>query len=230
LLTLTTTNDFNAVLEVYTGPATSFTTLIPLACSANHGTNGEEVALSVLGGTNYWIVVDGVDCASGTFTLGYTLSSPPVFTSLPVGQTLTNGSTITLLASTAGTPPFFYQWKFQGSNLPSATNSSLVISNFQSWDQGNYSVTTWNPSGTNVSTTASLYFSSPPRFVSFGVISGAVSAQFAGAANTNYVFEASSNLINWQPVTTNSSPVGIFNFYDEAPPDQHGRFYRAVSQ
>jgi len=31
-------------------------------------------------------------------------------------------------------------------------------------------------------------------------------------------------------VTTNSSPVGIFNFYDEAPPDQHGRFYRAVSQ
>jgi hypothetical protein len=230
LLTMTTTNDFNAILEVYTGPATSFATLIPLACSANHGTNGESIALSVLGGSNYWVVVDGVDCASGNFTLGYALSSPPVFASLPVGQTVTNGSTITLLASTTGTPPFFYQWKFQGTNMLSATNSSLVISNFQAFNQGEYSVTTWNPSGTNVSAAASLYLSSPPRFVSFGVISGAVSAQFVGMANTNYVFQASSNLVNWQIMTTNSSPVGIFNFYDHAPPGLSGRFYRAVSQ
>jgi hypothetical protein len=49
-------------------------------------------------------------------------------------------------------------------------------------------------------------------------------------ANTNYVFQASSNLVNWQIMTTNSSPVGIFNFYDQAPPGLSGRFYRAVSQ
>jgi hypothetical protein len=36
--------------------------------------------------------------------------------------------------------------------------------------------------------------------------------------------------VNWQIMTTNSSPVGIFNFYDQAPRGLSGRFYRAVSQ
>ncbi len=230
LLTMSTTNNFDAILEVYTGPATSFTTLVPLACSANHGTNGEMFTLSVIGGSNYWVVVDGVDCSDGTFTIGYSRSSPPVFGALPLGQTVTNGGTITLVANASGTPPFFYQWQFQGMNIPNATNSTLVISNFQAVNQGDYSVVTWNSSGTNVSAQAALYLSSPPRFISFGVIHGSVSAEFAGVANTNYVFQASSNLANWFPVTTNSSPIGIFNFYDSVTPSVGNRFYRAISQ
>ena len=227
---MTTTNAFNAILEIYTGSGATFDTLVPLACSANHGANGESVTLNINANSNYWVVVDGVNCESGNFALGYTLSAPPVFSSLPVGQTLTNGSSITLSASTIGTPPFFYQWKFQGNNLPNATNSTLVISYFQSLNQGNYSVVTWSPAGTNVSAQAALYLSSPPRFVSFGAVSGSVSAQFAGVANTNYVFEASSNMVSWVPLSTNSSPIGIFNFYDTVPQSVANRFYRAVSQ
>jgi hypothetical protein len=229
-LTMSTTNNFDAILEVYTGPATSFSTLIPVACSANHGTSGEMVSFYVTGSSNYWIVVDGVNCATGTFTINYSLSSPPAFTTLPVGQTVTTGGTITLVASTTGTPPFFYQWKFQGNNIPNATGSSLVINNFQAFNQGDYSVVTWNSSGTNVSAQAVLYLNSPPRFVSFGAISGSVSSQFVGVANTNYVFEASSNLVSWLPVTTNSSPIGIFNFNDQVPQSVANRFYRAVSR
>jgi hypothetical protein len=134
-----------------------------------------------------------------------------------------------LVASTTGTPPFFYQWKYQGNNIPNATNSSLVINNFQAFNQGDYSVEVWNSGGTNVSPQAALYISSPPRFVSFGVISGSVSAQFVGIANTNYVLEASSNMVSWLPVSTNSSPIGIFNFYDQVPQSVANRFYRAIS-
>ena len=40
----------------------------------------------------------------------------------------------------AGTPPLFYQWFLNGVVLPDATNSSLVLSNFQARNAGSYSV------------------------------------------------------------------------------------------
>jgi hypothetical protein len=230
LLTITTSNNFNAVLEVYSGPGNSFSNLISLACSANHGANGETVTFGVAATTNYWIVIDGVNCASGSYTISYTLSSPPAFAVLPVGQTAANGGMVVLSASTAGTPPFGYQWIFNGKILSGATNSSLVISNFQAANQGNYSVKTANSYGTNQSAPAALYLSSPPRFVSFGVINGAFSAQFVGAENSNYVFQASTNLANWTPVATNNSPIGILDLYDPVNPGVPGRFYRAIAR
>jgi MBG domain (YGX type)/Immunoglobulin domain len=230
LLTITTSNNFNAVLEVYSGPGNSFTNLASLACSANHGTAGESVMIGVTAATNYWVVIDGVNCASGSFTINYVLTSPPAFTVLPVGQTATNGSKVVLSASTAGSPPFGYQWFFNGGIIPGATNSSLVITNFQAANQGDYSVTTANSYGTNQSAPATLYLSSPARFVSFGVVSGTFSAEFVGAANSNYVFQASSNLADWVALATNSSPIGILNLYDPVKPGASGHFYRAAAK
>jgi hypothetical protein len=230
ILNVYTSNNFNAVLEVYSGPGNSFTNLLSLACSANHGTNGESVTLGVAAGTNYWVVVDGVNCASGAFTVNYILTSPPAFTVLPVGQTATNGATVVLRAATSGSPPFGYQWMFNGRMVSGATNSSLMITNFQTVNEGNYSVMTANSYGTNQSSPAALYLSSPPRFVSFGMVSGVFSAQFVGAANSNYVFQASTNLADWGPVATNSSPIGILNLYDPVVSGAQGRFYRAAAK
>jgi len=57
-----------------------------------------------------------------------------------------------------------------------------------------------------------------------------VQARFVGVANANYVLEASSNMVSWLPVTTNSSPICIFNSYDQVPLFVANRFYRAVSR
>jgi hypothetical protein len=230
ILIINATNNFNAVLEVYSGPGTSFTNLVSLACSTGNSTTGESASFGVIAGTNYWIVIDGVNCDSGNFGIFYTLSSPPAFTVLPAGQTVNNGTLFKLTASTAGTPPFGYQWKLNGAMLQGATNSALTIPNFQGANQGNYTVITKNAYGTNESAPAMLLLSSPPRFVSFGVVNGSVSAQYAGAANTNYVFQTSSNMSTWTPVATNNSPNGIVNFFDSVNPSVPGRFYRATTK
>jgi|GEM_PF-2703475 len=227
LLTIYTTNNFPAVLEVYTGPGNSFTNLVPVACSASGTTNGEAVNFGVIAGTNYWVVIDGINCASGAFSVSYNLTAPPAFTVLPVGQTVTNGGRLVLAASTAGTPPFGYQWKFNGTKIPGATNGSLVITNFHSANEGSYNVISRNSFGTNESAPTAVYLSNPPRFISSGIQGSAFSMQFAGAANTNYVFLVSSNLNLWVPLKTNNSPIGIINFSDPVSPGAATRFYRA---
>jgi len=57
------------------------------------------------------------------------------------------------------------------------------------------------------------------------VSGGSFSCQILGIANTAYVIEASTNLLNWTPIKTNSSPVGIISFSD--PINSHSlRYYR----
>ena len=48
-----------------------------------------------------------------------------------------------------------------------------------------------------------------------------------GTANSNYVIQASTNLVDWTALTTNSSPSGILNFVDTNASGLIQRFYRA---
>ena len=78
---------FNAILAVYTGPGNSFATLVPVACSANHGqAAGESVTFAATVGTQYWVVIEGVNCATGPATINYFLSAMPAFSLLPLSQ------------------------------------------------------------------------------------------------------------------------------------------------
>lgn len=105
-----------------------------------------------------------------------------------------------------------------------------MVPNFQSINQGSYTVVTTNSTGTNESTPALVYVGNPSRFVSATIGAGAFSGQFIGLANSNYVFQGSSDLLNWLPLKTNSSPIGIMNFSDPLNPSTSWRFYRARSQ
>ncbi|MCX6902450.1 MAG: immunoglobulin domain-containing protein [Verrucomicrobia bacterium] len=101
--------------------------------------------------------------------------SPPVILSGPTNQIVVAGSNEILVANATGTPPLAYQWVFDGTNLPGARNSVLVISNVQSANAGRYSFIALNPYGsvtsavatlsvilsfTNLHSFASLYYSS----------------------------------------------------------------------
>jgi hypothetical protein len=66
--------EFNAILAVYTGMDMS--NLVAVTCSANHGAQGETVTLPVIGGTRYFVVIEGVDCVMGQATLNFDLSVP----------------------------------------------------------------------------------------------------------------------------------------------------------
>jgi hypothetical protein len=81
----------------------------------------------------------------------------PVLTTQPKSQTNGAGVNITLtVAISQGTTPVSYQWKFGGNSIASATNTSYVLTDAQTPDSGNYSVTVSNPLGSVTSTNGAL--------------------------------------------------------------------------
>jgi len=74
----------------------------------------------------------------------------------PQGQTLPNGSDAGFIVFKAGTAPTTYQWRFNGADLPGATNLTLSLTNVQANQAGNYSVVLSNAAGSVVSSDAFL--------------------------------------------------------------------------
>ncbi|HEY0548819.1 MAG TPA: endonuclease/exonuclease/phosphatase family protein, partial [Verrucomicrobiae bacterium] len=62
----------------------------------------------------------------------------PFITMSPVSQMIARGSNVTLTAAATGTAPLRYQWLFNGSLVPSATNTSLSLTNISLAQQGDY--------------------------------------------------------------------------------------------
>ncbi len=71
-------------------------------------------------------------------------------------NTVFAGTTVTLSPTVYGLGPFSYQWLYDGTNLSGATESTLVLTNAQPGNSGNYAVIVGNSSGTNESPTTVL--------------------------------------------------------------------------
>jgi hypothetical protein len=85
----------------------------------------------------------------------------PVITAQPQGGTHLVGETVTLAVTAEGTDPLSYQWTFNGTNLPGATASSLVLGNIQLTNSGLYGVVVANLAGYTVSDPAALVVQAP---------------------------------------------------------------------
>jgi hypothetical protein len=128
---------------------------------------------NIPGATNGGIVLSDIQTIqAGTYAvaitnaLGWTLSSnavltvlppaPPVVTAQPASQVAGIGGQATFQVAASGTPPLGYQWMFFGTNLPNATNSSLLLPSVQLSQAGTYCAQVASPYGTNVSSNAML--------------------------------------------------------------------------
>jgi hypothetical protein len=220
---------FNAILEAYTGPGDSFATLVPVACSANHGAAGESITFPYTGGTTIWVVVDGVNCASGNVTLNYNNVALPIIQVAPVSQAVVGGGQLTLSAAVSSPPTLRYQWRMNGANIAGATTSSLVVRNFQATNQGSYTLLAANSFGSVVSAGAQVVLNNP-HFVNPAQSGTNFTATFVGLSNVSYVIQASSDLKTWTPVKTNSSALGLFNFIDPVRAGVVQRFYRGLQR
>ncbi|MBI5383402.1 MAG: immunoglobulin domain-containing protein [Verrucomicrobia bacterium] len=130
---------------------------------------------------------------------GTALPTAPIITTEPVSQTVALGASATFGVIAAGTAPLAYQWRFNSTNLPSATNANHTLTHAGLADAGNYSVIVTNAFGSVTSTVATLAVTSP---------SGSLS--IAGAGLDGYVvggtvfFDANRNgqLDGNEPSTT----------------------------
>lgn len=104
--------------------------------------------------------------ACGAFAAVGDSSTNPLI--VPIGKKVT--FTVVLPVG-GGTPPFIYQWKKNGGDIPGATAESYVISPFAASHAGGYSVVVSNAAG---STRTSDYHVSPPLPPSKGVVNAAV--------------------------------------------------------
>ena len=98
---------------------------------------------------------------------------PAVVSTQPESRTAPAGSTVTFSVYVLAAVPLAYQWTFNGTNLPYATNATLTLTNVSLSNSGTYSVLANNPFGSVVSSNAVLTVLQPvhyERLKSFGFL------------------------------------------------------------
>ncbi|NOS71275.1 MAG: hypothetical protein HOP33_15250 [Verrucomicrobia bacterium] len=91
--------------------------------------------------------------------------SPPFIALQPVGSTVRAGSSMSIQAVASGTPPLLYQWNFNGTNIPGATNTYLSLLNVQPSDSGDYYMMVANTYGSTQTVSATLTVTDSPPYI-----------------------------------------------------------------
>ena len=150
----------------------------------------------------------------------------PVIISQPRGQVGYWGKSGGFNVHALGGLPLHYQWLKDGIPLVGATVSSLVLTNLQMTDAGNYSVVVTNAYGSTTSSNA--YLTMNPAGVSLALYSGIT---IDGVVGLTYGIQYSTDLSNtngWRGMAnvTLSTPTELW--FDVQPANQPRRYYRVV--
>lgn len=147
---------------------------------------------------NYDVVITNAYGAVTSQVVSVTINpaEPPTIAQQPLSRFVYPGGTARFTASlSAGTQPLMYQWKHAGTNLPGATNATLVVTNCGAAEAGAYSVGITNVAGGRISSTATLTLKTPAvgtyeqgvvaagplAYWRMGETSGSTALDFAGA-------------------------------------------------
>ena len=111
---------------------------------------------------NYTVVLTNYSGSLTSSPAALTVNFPPSISAppSPLSVVVSNNATFTVTAS--GTATLVYQWRQNGTNLYCATGASLIITNCQATNVGNYTVVITNYSGSVTSSPAALTVNFPP--------------------------------------------------------------------
>src|ERR1019366_278359 len=111
---------------------------------------------------SYTVVVTNMAGSITSAVAPLTVLVPAGITNQPQSQTVVQGQNASFTVGASGTPPFSYQWSFNGAALAGATNSTLPLNNVQTNKAGSYTVVLTNLAGSVTSAVATLTVIVPP--------------------------------------------------------------------
>ena len=163
-------SDFDTVLGVYTGSVVSNLTVIAANDDFNGDTILSAVSFNATAGTTYHFAVDGygtngtiVGGNAGRIVLNVDFKNTlPAIVTQPTSLTVPQGTTVTLSANVCGPGTLTYRWRFNGANIPGATNTFLRIAGTQGAASGDYTLVAANASGSVTSIVATLTVQAAP--------------------------------------------------------------------
>jgi len=187
--------------------------------------------------------------AFSEFVHAQILGGPPGIAVQPLGLSVLNGGTAVLTATAISSTPMKLYWYCNGQPVPTSnssvlnvavplvgTVSTLTIDNLSSANAGNYSLRVTNTANlSTISSNATLIVlvSVVTNVVDFVASETRMTAsgfhiQLSGPSGSNIVIQASTDLKNWIPISTNSVSAGVVSYTDASAVGQPVRYYRAV--
>ena len=136
------------------------------------------------------------------------------------------GKSVSFTVAAVGAPPLSYQWQKDTAPIAGATGSSLVLTNLQMTDAGNYSVVVSNSIGS--ATSSNAYLTMNPAGVSLALYSGIMIDGVVGLTYGIQYTTDLSNTNNWAGVTNITLTVPTQLWYESQPASQPRRYYRVV--
>ncbi|HWN94819.1 MAG TPA: lamin tail domain-containing protein, partial [Methylomirabilota bacterium] len=139
----------------------------PWPSAADGNLSGTGISLQRVVALNFGN--DPVNWIAGTPTPaaanGAAATPPPAITLQPTNRTVAAGAPVTFVAAASGSPPLQYQWRFNGVDVPNATNASYTVFGAQFAQAGGYAVRVVNVAGAALSATAVLAIQSAPQIL-----------------------------------------------------------------
>jgi uncharacterized delta-60 repeat protein len=203
----------------------------------NSGGGVNDTAIGLALDTQFNVYVAGqafnnLDYALIKYSPG--LMAPQIATQ-PQSQTVAIGQQASFTVQAWGTAPLSYQWTFNGTPVPLATNSRLMLNNARMNDNGTIAVIVTNAAGSVSSAAAKLTVLNitnvtSPTITSPALDSSGFSFRFSVPQGLGYVVLASSDLVNWVPIATNLANANTVFFTDPAASNFPCRYYRVALQ
>lgn len=164
--------NFDTLLSVYTGTAIGSLTLVAENDDLVDGIFASRVTFNAVSGQEYQIVADTVKTNSRTGSLSLTVAQPPPPPQIVVQPAslylvhVTNAN-FSLGVTTAGLASLFqYQWLFNGTPIPNATNASFSLGPLSRTNSGLYALVISNDYGGVTSSNAQVWVQVPQRLLS----------------------------------------------------------------
>lgn len=163
------------------------------------GTNRDyaKTGASLADNGNYDVIVTSPYGSVTSSIVNITINPavPPTIDQQPASRFVYAGGSASFAVAASGTPPIIYQWKHAGTNLPGATNLTLVVTNCGAAQSGAYTVGVTNVAGGIITPAATLTLrtpaagtyesgvvaSGPVAYWRFGETTGTTAFDYAGA-------------------------------------------------